>query len=135
VIQQVRFPPFPSLLLPCVLAVTTSACGGSNGNEPVSVGKSVVIYQSSGTVDSQPQALFAAAGVEVASVKCYPKENIGPDIITGDEATVVLYVYQVRARDLDTAAMLGFTADFSVRGFSQNERACPTGEDAPAIPG
>jgi hypothetical protein len=129
--QQVGFPSFVSFLVSCVLAVTMSACGGSDKNAPVSVGKSVASYDISGTVDSQRQAFFAV-GTEVTSVKCYPRMKQSPGMVTEDRIPAVLYVYQVRARDLDAATTLGFKADFSTTGFSQTERACATDADSPA---
>jgi hypothetical protein len=130
-IKQVASPRLPQFLLPCVLSFALGACGGGDKNAPVSIGKSVASYDISATVASERQALFATGAV-VASVKCYPEVNSSPDLITGGRIPAVLYVFQVRARDLDAASTLGFKSDFSMTGFSLAERACATDPDTRA---
>lgn len=118
-------------LLPMGVAAVLAACGGGDGAEPVLVGKSVASYDISGVVESQKQAL-SAAGAKVAAAKCYPGLTYRAEMITEDRTPAVLYVYEVRARDVEVASGLGFSAEYSTAGFSQVERACVTDPDTPA---
>lgn len=122
----------PRVLLPIGIATILGACGGGgDGNEPVLVGKSVASYDIAGVAASQKKAL-SAAGAEVTSMKCYPGVKSSAGMITEDRTPAVLYVYQVRARDLEAASALGFSANCSTTGFSQKERACASDPDTPA---
>lgn len=121
----------PRVLLPIGIAAILGACGGGDGNEPVLVGKSVASYDVSGVAASQKKAL-SAASVEVTSTKCYPGMKAGAGMITEDRTPAVLYVYQVRARDLEAVSALGFSVDYSTMDFSQKEQACESDADTSA---
>lgn len=129
--QRPSIKPKMRLLLPVGAAAVLGACGGGDGNEPVQVGKSVASYDISGVAANQKQAL-RAAGAEVASATCYPGLKSGAGMVTEDRTPAVLYVYQVRASDLQAAGALGFSADYSTKGFSRTGRACTSDSDTPA---
>ncbi len=122
----------PRVLLLIGIAAILGACGGGDGSKPALVGKSVVSYDISGVSESQKKALIAA-GAEVTSTKCYPGvKKSDPGTITEDRIPAVLYVYQLRVRDLEAALALGFSEDYLTAGFSQEERSCASDPDTPA---